>query len=75
MVVADALNCQKETEEIIIKQKADYLLCVKYNHPNSKKDIEDYVQDKMLQKTMKTTSVTEKIEAEWKQEQHMSQPV
>lgn len=60
MIVADALNCQKETAEIIVKQKADYLLCVKDNHPNFKKDIEDYVQDIVLQKSMKSTSVTEK---------------
>ena len=31
VVVADALNCQKETAEIIVNQKADYLLCVKAN--------------------------------------------
>ena len=37
VVVADALNCQKETAEIIVNQKADYLLCVKDNHPNLKK--------------------------------------
>lgn len=37
IVVADALNCQKETAEIIVNQKADYLLCVKDNHPNLKK--------------------------------------
>lgn len=52
IVVADALNCQKETAEIIVKQKADYLLCVKDNHLNLKRNIEDYVQDKILRKTM-----------------------
>lgn len=60
MVVADALNCQKETAEIIIEQKADYLLCVKDNHPNFKKDLEDYIQDTVLQSTMDSISVTEK---------------
>ena len=60
MVVADALNCQKETAEIIVQQKADYLLCVKDNHPNLKKDIEDYVQDKELRNTMQKVSKTEK---------------
>ena len=34
IVVADALNCQKETAEIIVEGEADYLLCVKDNHPN-----------------------------------------
>lgn len=52
IVVADALNCQKETAEIIVNQKADYSLCLKDNHPNLKKDIEDFVQDISLQNTM-----------------------
>ncbi len=52
IVVADAINCQKETAEIIVNQKADYLLCLKDNHPNLKKDIEDFVQDISLQNTM-----------------------
>ena len=60
MVVADALNCQKETAEIIVKQKADYLLCVKDNHLNLKKDIENFIQDISLQSTMQTISKTEK---------------
>lgn len=60
VVVADALNCQKETAKIIADKKADYLLCVKDNQPNLKKDIEDYVQDPDLQKGMKVVSKTEK---------------
>lgn len=56
IIVADALNCQKETAEIIVKQKADYLLCVKDNHPNLKKDIEDFIQDISLQSTMQSVS-------------------
>ena len=60
VVTADALNCQKETAEIIVDQKADYLLSVKDNHPNLKKDIEDFVQDEALIKTMQCTSKTEK---------------
>lgn len=59
IVVADALNCQKETAEIIVNQKADYLLCVKDNHPNLKKDIEDFVQDISLQNTMHSVSKIE----------------
>ena len=59
-VTADALNCQKETAKIIIDQKADYLLSVKDNHPNLKKDIEDFVKDKEMQNTMKNTVRTEK---------------
>lgn len=59
-VVADAMNCQKETAEIVIEQKADYLLCVKNNHLNLKNDIEDYVQDYDLRKTMNSFCKTEK---------------
>ena len=31
ILVADALNCQKKTAEMVIKGKGDYLLCVKDN--------------------------------------------
>jgi predicted transposase YbfD/YdcC len=60
LVVADALNCQKETAKVITDGKADYLLSVKDNHPTLKKDIEDYVKDESLRKTMDTHKVTEK---------------
>lgn len=60
LVVADALNCQKDTTKVIVKGKADYLLSVKDNHPTLKKDIEDYVQDDFLRKTMDTCEVIEK---------------
>jgi predicted transposase YbfD/YdcC len=45
IVVADALNCQKETAKVIIVQQADYLLCVKDNHETLKQEIADYVHD------------------------------
>lgn len=60
IIVADELNCQKETADIIVEDGADYLLCVKDNHPNLKEDIEDYVQDPILQKDIQTASKTEK---------------
>jgi predicted transposase YbfD/YdcC len=60
LVVADALNCQKDTARVIAGGKADYLLSVKDNHPSLKKDIEDYVQDESLRKTMDTHKITEK---------------
>ena len=60
IVVADALNCQKETAKAIIKGKADYLLSVKDNQPTLKTDIEDYVQDEYLQKSMDTCETCEK---------------
>ncbi len=60
LVVADALNCQKKTAKTVIDGKADYLLSVKDNQPTLKKDIEDYVQDKALRKTMDTCKTVEK---------------
>lgn len=60
IVVADALNCQKETAEIIVDGGADYLLCVKNNHPRLKCDIESHIQDEELQKSMQTAIKEEK---------------
>lgn len=60
VVVADALNCQKDTATAIITQKADYLLSVKDNQPTLKRDIEDFVQDADLQKNMETAFTKEK---------------
>ena len=60
IVVADALNCQKETAKAVVKGKGDYLLDVKGNQSTLKKDIEDYVQDEKLQKSMDVCRKTEK---------------
>ncbi len=60
IVVADALNCQKDTAKVIVKGKADYLLNVKDNHSALKKDIADFVQDDTLRNAMDTHMVTEK---------------
>ncbi|MDY3215150.1 MAG: ISAs1 family transposase [Ruminococcus sp.] len=60
MITADTLNCQKDTAEIIVNQKADYLLCTKDNHPNLKKNIAEYVQDEMLRREMLTYTKMEK---------------
>jgi len=60
IVVADALNCQKETAKAIVDGGADYLLNVKGNHENLRQDIEDYVQDDGLRKAMDTYSTLEK---------------
>ena len=60
IVVADALNCQKETAQAIIKAKADYLLNVKDNQPTLKEEIEDYVQDDVLREGMDTFTTHEK---------------
>ena len=60
MIVADALNCQKETAKAIIEAGADYLLNVKDNHSELKQDIEDYVQDDDLREAMDTATTLEK---------------
>jgi predicted transposase YbfD/YdcC len=60
MVVADALNCQKDTAKAIIKGKADYLLNVKDNQQTLKDEIEDSIADETFRKTMDTHATTEK---------------
>lgn len=60
MVVADALNCQKETAKVVVSGKGDYLLDAKGNQGTLKKEIEDYVQDEELRKGMDTCRQTEK---------------
>lgn len=59
LVVADALNCQKETARLAIAGGADYLLSVKDNQPALKGDIEEYVQDTELRQAMKTSATQE----------------
>jgi len=60
IVVADALNCQKDTAKAIIEQKADYLLNVKDNHEGLKEEIETYIQDETLRQEMDTAETLEK---------------
>lgn len=60
LIVADALNCQKETAKTIIENGGDYLLSVKGNHSNLEIEIEDFVEDETLRKTMDKAVKTEK---------------
>ena len=60
VVVADALHCQKQTAKAIVEAKADYLLNVKDNQPDLKADVEAYVRDDVLRKTMDTHETFEK---------------
>jgi predicted transposase YbfD/YdcC len=60
LIVADALNCQKETAKAIIDNGGDYLLPVKDNQPNLKGEISDFVEDKSLRETMDTAVKLEK---------------
>lgn len=60
IIVANALNCQKNTGKAVISGGADYVLSVKDNHPCLKQDIADYVGDAALRGIMDTASRTEK---------------
>jgi len=60
IVVADALNCQKDTAKAIVEKNADYLLSVKDNHKLLKQAIEEYIQNEILQKNMDTKETCEK---------------
>lgn len=60
MVVADALNCQKETASLIVKGKGDYLLDAKGNQSALKDEIKGYVEDEGLRRNMDCSSKTEK---------------
>ena len=66
MVVADAMNCQKETAVQIVKGKADYLLSVKDNQETLKQNIEGYVQNEskrsMMEKCTKLEKSRDRIE-------------
>lgn len=52
LIVADALNCQKETAKSIVENGSDYLLSVKENQLNLNREIAGYVGDTSLRKTM-----------------------
>ena len=60
MVVADTLNCQRETAEAIIRGKGDYLLDAKGDQAVLKQEIRGCVQDENLRKTINCKFITEK---------------
>ena len=60
IIVADAMHCQKETVALIREKGADYLLNVKDNQPALKNNVEEYVQDDELRKSMETFRTCEK---------------
>jgi predicted transposase YbfD/YdcC len=60
VVVADALNCQKETANAVVERGGDYLLCVKDNHPALRQEIADFVHDEQLKSEMDTEFKREK---------------
>ena len=48
VVTADAMHCQKETAEIIMKNKGDYILQLKANQGNFYKDVYAMFDDKYM---------------------------
>lgn len=76
VVVADALNTQKETVSIIVDKKADYVLPVKENQANLYKEIKemfDYVLSDKVEQKEKNYNYTKMIQnnhgrIEWLQE-------
>lgn len=58
MIVADALNCQKETAEIVVDKGGYYLFCVKDNHPKLRADIENFLQDNLDNSDVVKSSAT-----------------
>ena len=60
LIAADALHCQKETAKTVIEGKGDYLCSVKDNRRTLKEDIEGYVEDEHLRKTMDSCRKTGK---------------
>ena len=65
VITADAMHCQKETAETIIKNKGDYVLQLKANQRNFYKDVYAMFDDKYMNEADKdceyeTFSTTEK---------------
>lgn len=53
VVTADAMHCQKETVEVILRNKGDYVLQVKANQGNMYKDIYAMFDEKYMDKREK----------------------
>lgn len=60
LVVADAMNCQQKTAEVIVQGRGDYLLDAKGNQPTLEQEISEYVRDDTLRKDMDHERKTEK---------------
>jgi len=59
-IVADALNCQKKTVDLIVEGGADYVLAVKKNQPNLYDDISEMIDFKRFDKVEERESPLEK---------------
>jgi predicted transposase YbfD/YdcC len=61
IVVADALNCQKETAKLVLEKEADYLLSVKGNQKVLFQDLEDYFQDSSIRNKLQNVTNLGKV--------------
>ena len=62
VVVADALHCHKKSAETVVAAGADYLFCVKDNHPGLKEDIALYFQEEKVESFAKAEKNGGRIE-------------
>ena len=60
-VVADALNCQKNTAKAVLKAKANYVFAVKKNHRNLYNDIAEMIDFKKVDRYEQRRSPLEKL--------------
>lgn len=48
IITADALNCQRQTVEVIVKSKGDYVLAIKGNHKIFFEEIKEYFDETII---------------------------
>lgn len=60
VVTADAMHCQRETVEKIVRKRADYILMVKDNQPNLHSAVKEMVSDAMASDLSRRTSKRER---------------
>ncbi len=60
LVVADALNCQRKTAELVIEQGGDYLFPVKENQKNLFTEIKNHIDNPEIRKRLLSVETTEK---------------
>lgn len=62
IVTMDAMNCQKKTAKQIVNQRGDYLMCLKDNHPDMRRNVEE-----------RFTELNEKKSKMWRQDHYEAQ--
>ena len=64
IVTTDAMGCQKDIAELIVKKKADYVLALKGNHPILFEDVKLYFNDTQLLANCAYTKTIEKARSQ-----------